>query len=139
MTEVKIIFIYNGQNEILKCKKDEYMIDIYKKYEKTIQVDIKKLYFLYNGKLIYPEVKFESIIQKDENIIKILVNELYDYEENEINLKQSKNIICPFCYEICLINLNDYRITFSNCKNGHRFTKIMFDEFFDFKKIDESK
>ena len=115
------------------------MIDIYKRYAKAIQVDFKKLYFLCNGSLINPEVKFKKIIPKDNNTINILVNELYNEEENIINLKQSKVIVCPFCNEICLINLNDYRITFSNCKNGHIFSNIMFDEFFDFQKIDESK
>ena len=69
----------------------------------------------------------------------MMVNELYNDEENEIKLKQSKYIICPICTEICLINLNDYRIIFSNCRNGHRFTKIMLDEYFYFQKIDESK
>ena len=138
MTEFEVIFSYNGRNKTIMCKKDEYMIDIYKRYSKAIQEDIKKLYFLYNGNLIYPDLKFESIIQKDENIINILVNELYNYEENEKKLKQSKNIICPFCYEICFINLNEYRINFSNCKKGHRFSNIMFNEYFDFQKIDES-
>ena len=69
----------------------------------------------------------------------MIVNELDDDEDNGINLKQSKHIICPICNEICLINLNDYKISFSNCKNGHRFTNIMYDEFLDFQKIDESK
>ena len=139
MTEVKIIFSYNGQNETLKCQKNEYMIDIYKKYAMKIQIDLKDLYFLYNGDMINPEVKLESIIKKDEKIINMIVNELYNDKDNEGNLKQSKDTICPICNEICLIKLNDYKITFSNCKNGHKFTKIMFNEYFDFQKIDESK
>ena len=89
--------------------------------------------------MINPEVKLQSIIQKDEKNICMIVNELYNDKDNEANLKQSKDIICPICNEICLINLNDYKITFSHCKNNHRFTKIMFSEYFDFKKIDESK
>ena len=36
MAEFKVIFSYNGRNEAIMCKKDEYMIDIYKKYEKAI-------------------------------------------------------------------------------------------------------
>ena len=139
MTEVKIIFAYNGQNETLKCQKNEYMIDIYKRYAMKIQIDLKDLYFLYNGDMINPEVKLESIIKKDEKNINMIVNELYNDKDNEGNLKQSKDIICPICNEICLIKLNDYKITFYNCKNEHKFTKIMFNEYFDFQKIDESK
>ena len=139
MTDVKIIFSYNGENEEIECKKDEFMLNIYKRYVMKIKVDLNKLYFLCNGSMINPEKKLEEIIQRDEKIINMIVYDLYDDENNEIILKQSKDIICPICNEICLINLNDYKITFSNCRNGHRFTKIMFDEFMDFQKIDESK
>ena len=45
MAEYKIIFLYNGKNETILCKEGEYMIDIYKRYAKAIQVDFKKLYF----------------------------------------------------------------------------------------------
>ena len=69
----------------------------------------------------------------------MIVYELESEEDNETNLNQSKDIICPIRNEICLIIINDYKITFSNCRNGYRFTKIMIDEFFDFQKIDESK
>ena len=139
MAEVKIIFLYNGNNETIKCKKGEYMLDIYKRYAMKIQVDLEKLYFLCNGSMINPEMKLNNIIKKDEKIINMIVNELINDEDNEINLKKSKDIICPICNEICLINLNDYRITFSNCRNGHKFNQIMFEEYYDFQKIDESK
>ena len=139
MAEVKIIFIYNGSNETIECKREEYMLDIYKRYAMKIQVDLEKLYFLCNGSMINPEIKLNNIIKKDENIINMIVNELINDEDNEINLKKSKDIICPICNEICLINFKDYKITFSDCKNGHRFTKTMLDEFLDFQKIDESK
>ena len=139
MDEVKIIFTYNGNNETIECKRNEYMLDIYKRYVMKIQIELKRLYFLCNGSLIYPEEIVNNIIKKDAKIMNMIVYELENDEDNEISLKQSKDIICPICNEICLINLNDYKITFSNCKNGHRFTKIMIDEFFDFQKIDESK
>ena len=139
MEDVKIIFAYYGHNETIECKKNEYMQDIYNRYVMKVQLDLQKLYILYNGIIINPEVKLENIIKKNEKIIHMVVNELYNDEDNELNLKQSKDIICPICNEICFINLNGYRIAFNNCKNGHRFTKIMFDEYFDFQKIDESK
>ena len=139
MTEIKINFSYNGQIETLECKSDEYMINIYKRFAMKIQTDLKNLYFLCNGGLIQPEIKLKTILKEKENVINMIVNELENDEDNRIVLKQSKHIICPICNEICLINLNDYRINFSNCKNGHRFNKIMFDEFYDFQKINESK
>ena len=136
---IEITFTYNGQNKIIESEQDEKMINIYEKYAKEIKVDLNNLYFLYNGSMITKEKELKTIINRNQNIINIIVCELDNDEENEIKLIQSKDIICPICNEICLINFNDYRITFSDCKNGQRFTKIMLDEFFDFQKIDESK
>ena len=140
MSTINITFIYNSINEIIiECKSDELMYPIYKRYAIETKKNIKNLYFLYNGDKINPEEKL-SDIAGDAKMINMLVNNLFDEEDkNEIVLKQSKDIICPICSEICLINLNDYKITFSDCKNGHRFTKTMFNEFLDFQKIDESK
>jgi len=111
---------------------------IYRRYAMKIKLDIKKIYFLYIGNLINQEEKLCDITRSEDKI-NMLVEELEVDEENDINLIQSKDIICPICNEICLINFKDYKITFSDCKNGHRFTKTMLDEFLDFQKIDESK
>ena len=141
MEDVIITFTFNGEDKILDCKKEEYMIEIYRRFGKKIQVDIKKLFFLYNGDMINPEQKLKNIIKNDDKNIKMIVNQMDDDddEEKEIILKQSKDIICPICNEISLINLNDYKISFNICQNGHRFTNLMLDEYFDFQKIDESK
>jgi len=50
--------------------------------------------------------------------------------------KQSKYIICPICNEICLINLN---ITKLDLVIAKMVTKIIYDKFFGFQKIYESK
>ena len=138
MANFKIEFSYKGFNETLECNKEELMDAIYRRYAMKIKLDIKKIYFLYNGNLINQEEKLCDITRSEDKI-NMLVEELEVDEENDINLIQSKDIICPICNEICLINFKDYKITFSDCKNGHRFTKTMLDEFLDFQKIDESK
>ena len=137
MANFKITFLYNGVSETLECNKEELMDAIYRRYTKKINVDIKKVFFLYNGSMINQEEKLNDIA-KSEDMIYMLVLDLEGEVEND-SLKQSKDIICPICNEICLINFKDYKITFSDCKNGHRFTKTMLDEFLDFQKIDESK
>jgi len=139
MTEVKITFIFNGRNENIDCNKEEYMIEIFKRYVIKIQVDVEKLFFLYNGNMITPEEKLKNIMKNDQNNINMIVNEIDDDDKNEEILKQSQDIICPICKEISLINLNDYKITFNICQNGHRFTNLILDEYFDSQKIDESK
>jgi len=58
----------------------------------------------------------------------ILVNE----NDNPIikdNIKESKEIICPNCYEYILINLNKYKINLFNCKNKHQIDNILLNEY----------
>ena len=112
MDEFKIVFSYNGPNETIECKEVKYMLDIYKRYTMKIQVDLKNLFFLCNGNMINPELQLEEILRKDEKIVNMIVYKLENDKNNEINLKQFKDIICPTCNEICLINLIDYKITF---------------------------
>ena len=143
---MKIIFNFEGNEEMMECKKREYLHDIFTRFAKGVNKNIEQLYFLYQGNLMNPESRLESIIQdleeqnkeeKKEIIITMLVFELEE-EEKEI-LKQSNDIICPLCKEICLMDIKDYKIKFSNCKNGHCFTNILINEFNDFQKINESK
>ena len=50
--------------------------------------------------MINPEEKLINIIKNDETIINMIVYELEIDEDNRINLKQSKDIICSICNEI---------------------------------------
>jgi hypothetical protein len=115
------------------------MFDIYKRYAIKIQADFEKLYFLYNGSMINPEEKLNDIIKKDENIINMFANELdEDDEDNKIYLKQSKDIICPICKEICYIEIKDYKIILYNCKNKHKKENILIKEYNDTQNINIS-
>ena len=51
---------------------------------------------------------------------------------------KSKDIICPKCGELCLIDLNDYNIVLNNCKNQHE-NKITLNEFDNTQNINENK
>ena len=139
MTEnIKLIFEFNGKAEEMEFKKEELIFNIFQKYAERIGQTIEKLIFLYNGDLINPRKTLEDLSQGKNNI-KLLVYELeIDEEENESIIK-SKSAICPICKELCLINIKDYKIFFSNCKNKHKISNILFNEFDDFLKINEAK
>ena len=62
MEIIIINFLYKGQNETIGCNKDEYMINIFKRYVKKIKVDLNNLYFLCNGSMINPELKLKNIL-----------------------------------------------------------------------------
>ena len=129
-----INFLYNGQNFCLECHEEKTMELIFKRYISEIGKDIKNLFFLYNGDLVNPE-KPISELKEEKGIIQILVFDLEKEEDEEEVIEQSKEIICPICKEACMISFKDYKITFSNCKNGHICSNILFNEFNDFQKI----
>ena len=116
------------------------MKHILKRFSNQVEKDITNLYFLYNGNIININKKLKELLKKEGNIdeINILVNE-YEKNENINLLKKSQEIICPICKELCLIDFNDYKINFQKCKNNHKFSNILFNEFNIFQQIDESK
>ena len=70
-----------------------------------------------------------NIVVYDKNSMLINKNE---------RIIKSKDIICPKCGELCLINFNDYKILLNNCKNKH-VNIISFNEFEDTQNINENK
>ena len=69
-----------------------------------------------------------------------LFREDYDVKDiKESTFKKLPNFICPECGEITLININDYKIKISGCKNGHVNNDILFSEFGKNQNIDVSK
>ena len=138
MENVELSFLFNGDKINIQCEKNENILNILKKYAKMIEKDINNIFFLFHGDMINEEFKLDSIIE-EEKTIQILVYEFEDNENNKMNLKQSQNIICPICKDICLIKFNDYKITFYNCNNKHSFSNILLTEFHHFQEIDESK
>jgi hypothetical protein len=65
------------------------------------------------------------------------------YDNDKINKDsskiKSKNIICPKCYENAKLNIKNYKINLSGCKNNHKISNILFNEFENTQKIDISK
>ena len=114
------------------------MKDIFKKYENKINKDIKHLIFLYNGNLINENLKLEQI-NKENNEIIILVEELNNKNNYQEKIIESKDIICPHCGENCIINFNEYKISLSKCDNMHKIENIRLNEFQNLQKINESK
>ena len=51
----------------------------------------------------------------------------------------SEEIICPICKENCSISFKDYKINLYNCKNGHNLNNILFQDFNNTQKIEQTK
>ena len=135
--QIVINFIYQSDTIKIQCTRNEYMKDIFKRFLVKHQLDIKNVFYLYNGSIIKEELKLEQINNKDKEL-NILVQDFdEDKKEIEKEIKPSKEIICPECKEICLININNYRINLFRCKNGHNNNNILFEEFQKSQEISE--
>ena len=55
MSEAKIIFTFMGMKASISCNKNEKMKNILERYGKKEEIDINKVYLLYNGNKINEE------------------------------------------------------------------------------------
>ena len=134
MEDIILNFNYKGQEVKIQCKKNENMNDIFKRYTNKINKNINDIYFINNGNIIDKNnIKLEEINNKD-NIINILVYDINNNNER-INEKENKDIICPYCGENCIIDIKDYKINLNKCDNKHNINNILLDEFNNTQRI----
>ena len=138
----EINFVYNGINTIIQTKINIKFKEVCQKFCIKLQKDINKLIFIYGGEILNLDLEFNQVvnlIDKEKNKMNILV---YDKNSTIINnnerIIKSKDIICPICGELCLINFNDYKIVLNNCKNNHE-NIILLNEFENSQNINENK
>ena len=134
MEDIILNFNYKGQEVKMQHKKNENMNEIFKRYTNKINKNINNIYFINNGKVLDKDnIKLEKINYKD-NIINILVYDINNNNER-INEKESKDIICPKCGENCLIEIKDYKINLNKCDNKHKINNRLLDEYNNIQKI----
>ena len=124
-------FTFNGNKTNIQCSKEEKMKDICRKFVAKIQKDVNILYFIYNGSQLNLELTFNQQANQldiQRNEMCVLVNEKTSTIINESQTK-SKDIICPKCGEICLINFNNYKVKLYDCKNSHETKNILLNEY----------
>ena len=105
----KAKFNYNGQTTFIQCKKEDSLLEICKKYTDKTENDIRKLIFICKGNSLDFEKKFGEMINKaneDMNELNILVFDNVYADDEEGKIIKSKDVICPKCGELCLINFD---------------------------------
>ena len=137
---VEIEFIYDNDSSIItKCRDNERLKDAFEKI--AIKNNLKKnsVYFLYNNDKINDKLtinQFINVKDKQKNKMKIIVNSL-DEKENQNGILKNKEIFCPRCGKSINIKIKDYKILLYDCKNGHKFDKILLEEFSKTQKFEE--
>ena len=133
----EVIFNYEGKTIIIQCNINDKMKDIIDKFLIKITNNENNLYYLYNGTITNDNLTFNeqaNNIDKDRrkmNIIVVKKEEVIDIIKEII----SKDIICPECKENALMNLDNFRLNFHDCKNNHNINKISFNEFEQTQKM----
>ena len=139
MAEAKVIFNYNGSEITIQCNINDKMKDIIDKFVFKACKKENNLYYLYNGNNINFDLTFDkqaNDFDKNRKIMNIIVSNNDEDKNNEII---SKDIICPECKENALIDINNFKINLSGCKNNHIKNNILLNEFDNYQKIDLSK
>jgi len=138
MTDVNLDFIYQGNAIRIQGKRNEYMKDIVKRYIIKIDKDMSDAFFICNGNKISTELKLEEINNKGKEI-KILIGDANDKnsKNKEEKSNQNKDVICPECGNICLLDINDYKIKLNQCINNHNTENILLDEYYALQKNNE--
>ena len=129
----EIIFIYKNEEIPIQCSKGEKMKSILEKLCNKINVQKKDIYGLYNGQLLDDKLSEDQLLTDEKNKKKIII---YDLDNSIIinDVIKSKEVICPKCYENCLLEIKDYNIILNKCKNNHR-TILLINEFEETQNI----
>ena len=142
MAERNIKFIYNGQELIIQCKKEETTKQILQRYLTKIQKTSEDVYFLYNGAILDSETKLNEEEDSSKEKVVLVFNQgikIDDDESQEKNYSYAKDVICPTCGDSSLITFSDYKINISSCDNGHETNNILLENFKETQKINEDE
>ena len=135
-------FILDGTKINIQCDLNEKMEEIIKRFISKIGKKEDELYFIYGGSLIDSNLTFKDQANEDDkkrNKISILVTKKQDDNDEEESLKKSKYIICPKCKESSRIIVENYKIGFYDCKNDHKISNILINDFENTQSINEAK
>ena len=140
MDKVDVEFILDGEKRVISylCERNDYIDSILRRYGKQIKRSMKELSFEYNGSLIPINTELTlGHINMDDDLIRFFVT--FKGNNNICNsFVKSQYVICPECKENCLININSYKVSLSNCRNEHIVNNLSINEFIYTQYIDES-
>ena len=134
MENVKFIYMKN-KYEIKLAGNNLTINNIINKFASILNIDIKQLYFIYKGKLLFLNNNKKINELNDNNLIIFVFNLNIKRNNNE---KELKNIICPECKKLSIINNNNDLFSI-NCINKHIFNDFTINLFLESQFIDESK
>ena len=129
----EILFTLNGVQTTIQCVREEKLKEIFQRYASKIGVDLNSLYFVSGGNIINEESILKEIINQlstnEERINMLVFEKNIEVNEDNKSVIKSKNIICPKCFENCLISIKNYKISLFGCKNNDITDNILLKDF----------
>ena len=136
-----IIFELNQEHTIIKAELNEKFEDVINRFLQNKKLNPSTVNFILNGKLINPQQTVESqmsLLDKQNRILKVFVYLQEEQDPNKIVIIQSKEIICPKCFEPCRIKTENNKFTLFGCVNNHSTEDIKINHFSETQKINLS-
>ena len=133
-----IIFKYLSNDILIPAIETETISIVLDRFCQKVMKEKRNLCFLNNGSILNEQLLITSIRPNDENKIIILVNEINNYTGGPY-FKKSENIICPQCKESIIISVKGYKISLSQCKNGHKYDNLLLSQFNELQTEDISQ
>ena len=142
--DVKVEFIFEGAPTVIQGKANNSLKNICQNFKNKLHIQNEDLTFMYSGGILNDALTFTqcaNTMDKSRKKMTILVNKNDDNNQNNSTpvIIQSKEIICPKCFENSKIRINNYKINLIDCKNNHISNNIYVKDFEDTQKIDLSK
>ena len=116
MSSCQIRFLYNKEDVVIKCQRNELMRNIIIRYGIEARLSIEELCFFYNGYKINLDLNLDQVNDKD---IEILINvEQSENVKNEDKSQKLNYIKCPQCFDEVIVEFSkDYEIILSDTKH----------------------
>ena len=125
-------YLYNKNLHVMNnIQEDCLLCQLLNKYSSLINIKIKHLCFLYNGKILQATDRRKMGEFKKKNILFVVM------KKKKKNNNKLSNIICPECKGYSLINIQgNNKIILEKCSNNHL---TIFDNLTDFFKSQNIK
>ena len=125
-------YLYNKNLYVMNnIQEDCLLCQLLNKYSSLINIKIKHLCFLYNGKILQATDRKKMGEFKKKDILIVVM------KKKKKNNNKLSNIICPECKEYSLINIQgNNKIILEQCSNKHQ---TIFDNLTDFFKSQNIK
>jgi len=145
---VEIEFDYKQIKTTIQANMQETFQEVINNYfqkafintEENNEINLENLCFSSNGNIINPEKNVESQmshINKQDKKMKVLVTLINEANSTQV-YSDSKEIICPKCFEPCLYKIENYVIKLYDCINNHITNNIKINDFPNTQKINMS-